>query len=131
MRSVGAHHSFASLQWQVHGKSKIKKAFCEPGNIGFCPPIQLAAAFAIQSSAGKLVVSRSPDNGGDVTYETVDALQNDFVNGSLHPADLKASVANIMVGVLEQLSTAMKQPDAAKAAKDLKAFQKKAAKNKK
>ena len=77
------------------------------------------------------MVSRSPDNGGDVTYETVDALEADFVNGALHPADLKASVANVMVGVLEQLSTAMKQPDAAKAAKDLKAFQKKAAKSKK
>ena len=24
---------------KVHGKSKMKKAFCEPGNVDFCPPI--------------------------------------------------------------------------------------------
>ena len=30
---------------KVHGKSKMKKAFCEPGNVGFCPPIELLAYF--------------------------------------------------------------------------------------
>ncbi|GKY90289.1 hypothetical protein MPSEU_000003000 [Mayamaea pseudoterrestris] len=116
---------------KVHGKSKLKKAFCEPGNISFCPPIQLSSVFAINGAAKQLVVSRSPDNGGDVVYQNVQALESDFCSGALHPGDLKASVATVMVAVLEQLSTELKQADAAKAAKDLKAYQKKAAKSKK
>ena len=56
---------------KVHGKSKMKKAFCEPGNVEFCPPIELLAYFGGLDSGGKEVtISRSPENGGDVTYTT-------------------------------------------------------------
>lgn len=87
--------------------------------------------FAIDGPTGKLAVARSPDNGGDLSYETVDALEKDFANGSLHPGDLKAAVAGTMVSVLEQISLAMKQTETAKAVKDLKNYQKRALKNKK
>jgi tyrosyl-tRNA synthetase len=81
--------------------------------------------------AGKLVISRSPDNGGDVTYETVDALEKDYASGALHPGDLKAALSAVMVQVLESLSNELKSDTASKSVKDLKAYQKKAAKNKK
>merc|ERR1712157_535244 len=37
---------------KVHGKSKMKKAFCEPGNVSFCPPISLASAFTFDIGGG-------------------------------------------------------------------------------
>ena len=36
---------FAMDDVKVHGKSKMKRAFCEPGNVGFCLPIELLAYF--------------------------------------------------------------------------------------
>lgn len=112
---------------KVHGKSKLKKAFCEPENIDFCPPTALAVAFG----PAEITIKRSPENGGDVTYRSKEEMEVDFKSGSLHPGDLKASSTAIMVGVLEKIASAIKSDsDATKASKALKAFQKKMLKKK-
>mmetsp|Transcript_699 Transcript_699/g.1306 ORF Transcript_699/g.1306 Transcript_699/m.1306 type:complete len:837 (-) Transcript_699:91-2601(-) len=121
---------------KVHGKSKMKKAFCEPGNIDFCPPIELLAYFAnLDASAGntkEVTISRSPENGGDVTYTSKSQLSIDFSSGALHPGDLKAAVSTVMVDVLTKMSEDIKKDgEAGKGAKALKAFEKKMAKQKK
>ena len=63
---------------KVHGKSKMKKAFCEPGNVDFCLPIEVFAYFGGLENGKTITISRSPDNIGDVTtrkkpncYETL------------------------------------------------------------
>mmetsp|Transcript_12742 Transcript_12742/g.18741 ORF Transcript_12742/g.18741 Transcript_12742/m.18741 type:complete len:723 (-) Transcript_12742:20-2188(-) len=113
---------------KVNGKSKMKKAFCEPGNISFCPPIEIALAF---SPDGDFVVSRSSENGGDVKYTSREEIENDFKSGALHPGDLKASTTAIMMQTLEKLSKGLKENEAAtKGLKSLKAFKKKMAKRK-
>jgi tyrosyl-tRNA synthetase len=112
---------------KVHGKSKLKKAFCEPGNIDFCPPINMSISFG----PSEIVIQRSPENGGDVTYKSKEEIEADFKSGSLHPGDLKATATKIMVQVLEKLATTLKSDgDANKAAKEMKAFQKKMSKKK-
>lgn len=108
----------------------MKKAFCEPGNVAFCPPINLAKVFAFDKT-GSLTISRKPENGGDKTYTTVDELQADFGSGALHPGDLKAAVNALTVGVLEELNKALgANKDLKQAVKVLKNYQKKAAKKK-
>ena len=108
---------------QQHGKTKLKKAFCEPQNIAFCPPIDLATVFAMRPA---MVVERSADNGGNAEYTSREQLEADFASGALHPGDLKASVSNAMVQVLTNVAAAFKSdPVATKAAKELKAFEKK------
>jgi tyrosyl-tRNA synthetase len=107
---------------KVNGKSKMKKAFCEPGNIDFCPPIVLSNAFG----PDKMKIKRSPENGGDVVYKNQEDMEADFKSGALHPGDLKAMASAIMVGVLDKISTAIKEDkDVTKASKTLKAFEKK------
>ena len=110
----------------------MKKAFCEPGNIDFCPPIVVASTLSFGfdgQSAGAFVVKRSDENGGDVTYESRAEIEKDFSSGALHPGDLKASATTIMISTLEKLATGIKNDgDATKASKALKAFQKKLAK---
>mmetsp|Transcript_3202 Transcript_3202/g.5895 ORF Transcript_3202/g.5895 Transcript_3202/m.5895 type:complete len:776 (-) Transcript_3202:38-2365(-) len=117
---------------KVHGKSKMKKAFCEPGNVGFCPPIAVACALTFGfngSGDGEITVKRSEDNGGDVTYKNRADIESDFANGDLHPGDLKAASTLIMVSTLDKLSSGIKSDgDVTKASKALKAYQKKAAK---
>lgn len=113
---------------KVHGKSKMKKAFCEPGNISFCPPIVLANEFALCH----IEIKRSSENGGDVIYKDQAGMKADFEKGALHPGDLKAAASTIMVSILDKISTKIKgDKDTVKASKTLKAFAKKMAKKKK
>jgi len=113
---------------KVHGKSKMKKAFCEPGNTKFCPPIILSIALG----SSNVVIKRSAENGGDVTCTSQLEMETIFENGSLHPGDLKATACAIMVNVLEKISIAIKaDKDVTKASKTLKALEKKMSKKKK
>jgi tyrosyl-tRNA synthetase len=111
----------------------MKKAFCEPGNTDFCPPITISSVFCFgPSSEGFLLVKRGEANGGDHKYESVADLEKDFSAGSLHPGDLKEAITLVMVNVLDKVSKGIKEnKDATKAVKDLKAFQKKMSKMKK
>jgi hypothetical protein len=78
-----------------------------------------------------LAVERSPENGGPVRYSDREQLEADFAAGVLHPGDLKASVSGIMVQILSDVASALKSDGpAAKAAKELKAFDKKIQKKK-
>ena len=116
---------------KVHGKSKLKKAFCEPGNVTFCPPIDLADVFVLRRGDA-LTCQRKPENGGDKTYATADELRADYASQALHPGDLKAAVTPVVVGVLDQLAQALKaDKDIQQAVKTFKNYQKKAAKAKK
>ena len=112
----------------------MKKAFCEPKNITFCPPIALASAFAFgftEDATGELKISRSPENGGDVVFTKRAEIEASFADESLHPGDLKAAASALMVSTLEKLSGAIKADgDATKAGKSLKALAKKLAKKK-
>jgi tyrosyl-tRNA synthetase len=115
---------------KVNGKSKVTKAFCEPGNISFCPPITLASTFAL-TAGNDWVIPRTPENGGDLVYQSREQIEGDFSCGSLHPGDLKNATSAVMVKVLDKLSCAIKENgEAVKASKALKAFAKKVAKNK-
>lgn len=111
----------------------MKKAFCEPGNIGFCPPIALTSALCFGAGTDNcLIVKRAPDNGGDVKFETVADLEKDFANMILHPGDLKSAVADVVINILDKLAADIKaDASATKSSKDLKAFQKKLDKLKK
>ena len=116
---------------KVHGKSKMKKAFCEPKNIGFCPPIALASAFSFgfSGSSGELIIKRSAENGGDIVFKSIEELEASFADESLHPGDLKAVTSQIMVSILDKITSGMKaDPDTLKASKSLKALHKKLAK---
>merc|ERR1711862_803154 len=100
---------------KVHGKSKMKKAFCEPGNIEFNPPITLLSQFSLSNSSTtdaaaaaaaaattttNVTIERSEANGGNVTYACQKEIEDDFANNKLHPADLKNATSKVMVNVL-------------------------------
>jgi len=109
----------------------MKKAFCEPKNIEFCPPISLASAFTFgfADSNGKLTIKRSADNGGDIVFESKSDLEARFADESLHPGDLKTATSQVMVAILDKISASIKgDSDATKASKALKAAAKKLSK---
>ena len=119
---------------KVNGKSKMKKAFCEPGNTTYCPPIAVVSTFSFgfaKDSTGELLIRRSEENGGDRTYMNKAEIEIDFHSGALHPGDLKEAASSKIVEVLEALSNAIKADGVAnKAGKTLKACAKKLNKKK-
>lgn len=77
-----------------------------------------------------LTIQRSPDNGGDKTYTTVEELKADHASEDLHPGDLKAAVTTVTVNVLDGISKALAaDKDLKQAVKTLKNYQKKVSKS--
>eukprot|EP00397_Hematodinium_sp_SG-2012_P006752 GEMP01006788.1.p1 GENE.GEMP01006788.1~~GEMP01006788.1.p1 ORF type:complete len:630 (+),score=164.02 GEMP01006788.1:313-2202(+) len=88
--------------------AKVKKSFMEPQNVEFCPILNLLKAF--HNSAGipfLFALKRKPDNGGDITYDSLDTLKAHFVDGSLHPGDLKPSAQKHLNALLTPLRAAI------------------------
>jgi tyrosyl-tRNA synthetase len=93
-----------------HAKSKLNKCFAEEKKTAFCPALQLARAFCFdKTSNAPLVVTRSDDNGGTVTYATYEALVADYASGALHPGDLKkGGLAPVMLRLFETIEAGLK-----------------------
>mmetsp|Transcript_28986 Transcript_28986/g.46722 ORF Transcript_28986/g.46722 Transcript_28986/m.46722 type:complete len:741 (-) Transcript_28986:57-2279(-) len=98
---------------EVETNKKVKKAFCQPQNVTFCPLISLAS---ILLSKKELLVSRKPDNGGDKTYTSAKAIWDDFESGALHPGDLKPAVGKMLNAIMEAVRIGLKDDDALKKA---------------
>ena len=75
-------------------KKKIKRAFCEPGNIEENGLLSFVkhVLFSIFKEGEGFEVSRKPENGGNVTFMKHEDLEKAFAANDLHPGDLKISV---------------------------------------
>jgi tyrosyl-tRNA synthetase len=78
--------------------SKIKKGWCEAGNIN--NPILQMAKHIVFHEFSEITVERPEKFGGNVTYTNHSELEADFGAGKLHPSDLKQMVANYMVKII-------------------------------
>ncbi|KAL1919943.1 uncharacterized protein VTP21DRAFT_1875 [Calcarisporiella thermophila] len=98
-------------------KKKLKKAFCEEGNIednGVLAFVK-SVLFPISSlgSNGKptFTIRRPEKYGGDVVYEDYASLEKDFAEKQVHPGDLKNSVTEALNALLEPIREAFKRPE--------------------
>lgn len=76
-------------------REKIMKAYCPPrtaeGN-----PILEYAKYIIFRKLERLHIERPSKYGGPVDYYSYEELEKDYLEGKLHPADLKAGVADAL-----------------------------------
>ncbi|EOD06982.1 hypothetical protein EMIHUDRAFT_68570 [Emiliania huxleyi CCMP1516] len=109
---------------------KMKKAFCEPGNTAFCPPLAVARELVLGCGAS-LEVKRREEDGGDRAFGKADGgqLASEFAAGALHPGDLKPAVRDAAWGTLSRVRAAVAADKALAAAE--KEVAKAAKKNKK
>ena len=56
-------------------------------------PIFEYIKYLIYPKFGKFVLTRPEKYGGNVTYDSYDNLVKDYVEGNIHPGDLKPSTA--------------------------------------
>lgn len=74
-------------------KKKLRKAFCEPGNITDNGVLSFVKHVIFPLSADEgFCVPRSADHGGDIVYASYEELEQAFAKQEIHPGDLKAGV---------------------------------------
>jgi tyrosyl-tRNA synthetase len=71
---------------------KIKKAFCPQGELEGNPVTELAR-LVVMPGLGEMTIQRPEKWGGDMHFTSWTGLEESYVSGQLHPADLKAGVA--------------------------------------
>jgi tyrosyl-tRNA synthetase len=94
---------------QLDVQRKMKKAFCEPANVGHCPPIVLVSELVLPYGAAKrLTVKRKEENGGDLDFTEGASLRDTYASGALHPGDLKPAARDAIDAVLQRVRDAVK-----------------------
>lgn len=102
--------------------SKIKAAFCPELNIEDNPVLEYVR-FLVFPKLGQLSVTRTPENGGDKTYESIEELESDFSTGALHPGDLKPAVSKAINAMLQPVRDHFKNdPNAKKLLEQVKRY---------
>ncbi|XP_042700665.2 tyrosine--tRNA ligase, cytoplasmic isoform X2 [Chrysemys picta bellii] len=91
-------------------KKKLKKAFCEPGNVennGILSFIK-HVLFPLKS---EFVILRDAKWGGNKTYTTYEELEKDFATEVVHPGDLKSSVEVALNKLLDPIREKFNTPE--------------------
>ena len=76
-------------------KRKVNKAYCPPKSVEDNPILDYTKHIIFRK-LGRLKVERPEKYGGDVEYWSYEELERDYVEGRLHPADLKKAVAEAL-----------------------------------
>ncbi|PIO29891.1 hypothetical protein AB205_0109490 [Aquarana catesbeiana] len=98
-------------------KKKLKKAFCEPGNIENNGVLSFVrhVLFPLKS---EFVVLRDEKYGGNKTYTDYETLEKDFAEQEVHPGDLKASVEKALNKLLAPIREKFNSPEMKKLSND-------------
>ncbi|KAF2974024.1 hypothetical protein EK904_013932, partial [Melospiza melodia maxima] len=91
-------------------KKKLKKAFCEPGNVENNGVLSFIkhVLFPLKS---EFVVLREEKWGGNKTYTAYEALEKDFAEQVVHPGDLKNSVEVALNKLLDPIREKFNCPE--------------------
>ncbi len=81
-------------------RQKLKKAFCPPDSVEFNPVLDWTRKLLFRDEGATLRIERTPANGGTVTFAAYGEVEQAFLEGKLHPMDLKAGVAERLIGIL-------------------------------
>ena len=91
-------------------EEKIQGAYCPAGEVednGVLEYLNRLVFPVLSVRDEPFVVERPEEYGGDLSYDGYDALEEDFLSGELHPADLKpaaaAAIDDVIAPVRERL----------------------------
>lgn len=91
-------------------KKKLKKAFCEPGNIQNNGVLSFVK-YVLFPLRGVFSIKRDAKWGGDKVYSVFEEVEKDFVAEMIHPGDLKASVEVALNELLEPIRKKFESPE--------------------
>lgn len=85
-------------------KTKIKKAFCEPGNIKKNPILEYFKYIVFEKEDNGVTISvfiPETKSSNDVVYNKFEDLQRDFADCKVHPNDLKPAIQQYLKKYLD------------------------------
>ena len=94
-------------------KKKLKKAFCEPGNIAdngvlsFCKFV----IFPVALKGEKFKIERPEAHGGNVEFDNFESLEAAFGKEEIHPGDLKSSVETYLNRLMDPVRKIFESPE--------------------
>uniref|UniRef100_A0A6Q2YYI5 Tyrosine--tRNA ligase n=1 Tax=Esox lucius TaxID=8010 RepID=A0A6Q2YYI5_ESOLU len=91
-------------------KKKLKKAFCEPGNIENNGVLSFVK-HVLFPLAGEFSIKRDPKFGGDKIYTNFEEVEKEFSEELIHPGDLKASVEVALNKLLDPIRKKFESPE--------------------
>lgn len=93
-------------------KKKLKKAFCEPGNITDNGVLSFSkhVIFPLSKPGETFKIVRSPGHGGNLDFTNYEDLESAFAKQLIHPGDLKASVELAINKLLAPIQEIFKEP---------------------
>jgi tyrosyl-tRNA synthetase len=84
-------------------RSKIKKAWCEEGNIENNPLLEISKQIIFHDN-NEFKVERPEKFGGNISYTKYEELESAFAKNELHPTDLKQTVAQYLVPIVSDIA---------------------------
>jgi len=84
-------------------RTKIKKAWCEEGNIENNPLLEISKQILFHDF-DEVKVERPEKFGGNVSFSEYAELESAFAKKELHPTDLKQTVAELLVPIVSALA---------------------------
>ncbi|MGC9152412.1 MAG: tyrosine--tRNA ligase [Vulcanisaeta sp.] len=86
-------------------RQKILKAYCPPREVRMNPVIELAHLFSFRERRSEPFIIERPQQygGGRLEFWTFDELVKAYVEGKIHPLDLKNAVVNEMIKRLDPI----------------------------
>lgn len=82
-------------------RRKINKAFCPEGEVEFNPVLDWAKHLIFRWEEKEFIIERPEKWGGNIVVNSYEELEKKFAEKEVHPMDLKASVAEGIVELLE------------------------------
>lgn len=98
---------------------KIKKAFCEEKNIEKNPILNWTKNILFWNRSTPFTIEREEKFGGNVSFDSYDALEKAYAAGDVHPMDLKATVAKEIISLLKPAREHFAKADIAALKKEL------------
>jgi len=80
-------------------REKIKTAYCSPKEVWGNPILEITKRIIFVEKEN-LTIPRPSKYGGPKNFESYEELEKEYVNGDLHPLDLKEGVASALTEIL-------------------------------
>jgi tyrosyl-tRNA synthetase len=80
-------------------KTKIKEAYCPPKQVKGNPVLELAK-YVVFAERESLEIPRPAKYGGPESFESYEEVEKAYIEGKLHPLDLKNGVTEALIEIL-------------------------------
>jgi tyrosyl-tRNA synthetase len=82
-------------------KEKVKNAFCPAKQVDENPITEIARLIIMRDRKATLKINRPAKYGGPLELQSYPELEKAYIEGKLHPLDLKQAVADALVDILK------------------------------